>query len=146
MAIGGHRRSAIGDCISESRYAYFTLFTLLTLLTLLTYIPYLPYLLVHFHGFIPSPSAKENYKREAKLREVARGEKLEAAIGGRWLAIGGDRWLAIGTHRSAIADRRSAVGDRPLAIGYRRSRRSSVVACCSFVCSHSLDVRKRSAD
>ena len=70
---------------------------LLCLLCLpLPYLPYLPYLLVHFHGFVPSPSAKENYKREAKLREVARGEKLEAAIGGRWLAIGGHRRSAIG--------------------------------------------------
>ena len=66
-------------------------------------LPYLPYLLTlltlltgAFSWFYAKSVCLRNYKREAKLREVARGEKLEAAIGGRWLAIGGHRRSAIG--------------------------------------------------
>ena len=76
-------------------------------------LPYLPYLLEHFHGFPPSPSAKETTGERLSCERLqeARGWRRPSVVGGRPSAVG-HRRLAIGGRRSAAGDRLQAIGDR----------------------------------
>ena len=86
-SVVGHRRSAIGGRPSAIASRDPVMLTLPYLHTLLAYLTYLTYWCQN-SVLVSSRSAKET-RLGAARGWTARGERLEAAIGGRWSAIGG---------------------------------------------------------